>query len=49
MKRIEWKAHSHKRESLMSRVLLGAAGVAAAAMMIRALPDLVRYMRVRRM
>ncbi len=49
MKRIGWKAHSHRRESLMSRVLLGAAGVAAAAVMIRALPDLVRYMRLRRM
>jgi hypothetical protein len=33
----------------MSRVLLGAAGVAAAAMVVRALPDLVRYLRVRRM
>ena len=49
MKHIEWRAHSRKRESVIGRVLLGAVGVAATAMMVRAMPDLVRYLRVRRM
>jgi len=34
---------------MIGRVLLGAAGVAVAAMLVRAMPDLVRYLRLRRM
>jgi hypothetical protein len=30
-------------------VLMGAAGVAATALLVRAMPDLVRYLRLRRM
>jgi hypothetical protein len=40
---------SHKRVSIASRVMLGVATLAAAAMFFRSLPDLVRYMRFRRM
>ena len=49
MKRIEWRTPTRKRESVIGRVLLGAVGVAATAMLVRAMPDLVRYLRVRRM
>jgi hypothetical protein len=49
MKHSERQWHTRKRESIIGRVLLGAAGVAATAMLVRAMPDLVRYLRVRRM
>ena len=49
MKRIEWRAPTRKRESAIGRVLLGVAGLAATAMLVRAMPDLVRYLRLRRM
>lgn len=49
MKHIDWRARTRKRESILGRVLLGAAGAAVAALMVRAMPDLVRYLRVRRM
>jgi hypothetical protein len=49
MKRIEWRAHTRKRESVIGRVLMGAVGVAATAILVRAVPDLVRYLRLRRM
>jgi len=34
---------------MIGRVLMGAVGVAATAMLIRAMPDLFRYLRIRRM
>jgi hypothetical protein len=34
---------------VIGRVLLGAVGLAATAMLVRTVPDLVRYLRVRRM
>jgi hypothetical protein len=40
---------SHKRVSIASRVIVALATVAAGVVLIRALPDLIRYMRVRRM
>jgi hypothetical protein len=49
MKHIEWRMPTRKRESVIGRVLMGAAGVAATAMLIRAIPDLLRYLRIRRM
>jgi hypothetical protein len=49
MKRIEWRTHTRKRESVIGRVLMGAVGLAVTAMLVRATPDLVRYLRVRRM
>lgn len=49
MKHIEWRTRTRKRESVIARVLMGALGVAATAMLVRAAPDLVRYLRLRRM
>ena len=40
---------THKRESMLGRVLGGAAALAGVVLFFRALPDLVRYMRIRRM
>jgi hypothetical protein len=40
---------SHKRVSIVSRIMVALTTVAAGIVLIRALPDLVRYMRVRRM
>ena len=40
---------SHKRVSIASRVLVALATLAAGVVVIRALPDLIRYLRVRRM
>jgi len=40
---------SHKRVSIASRVMVALATLAAGVVLIRALPDFVRYMRVRRM
>ena len=40
---------SHKRVSIASRVMVGLATIAAGIVLIRALPDIIRYMRVRRM
>lgn len=40
---------SHKRVSIASRVMVALATLAAGALVIRALPDLIRYLRVRRM
>jgi hypothetical protein len=40
---------SHKRVSIMSRIMVGLTTLAAGLVLIRALPDFVRYMRVRRM
>ena len=40
---------SHKRVSIASRVMVGLATVAAGVVLLRALPDLIRYMRARRM
>ena len=49
MKHSEWRPRTRKRESMIGRVLLAAVGVAATAMLVRTMPDLVRYLRVRRM
>jgi hypothetical protein len=46
---MKWRAPTRKRESIIGRVLLGAGGLAATALLVRAVPDLVRYMRLRRM
>lgn len=46
MKRIKSSDHAY---ATVARVLLGAAGVAAALMFIRSLPDLVRYVKMERM
>ncbi len=40
---------SHKRVSIAARVMVALATLAAGAVVIRALPDLIRYLRVRRM
>jgi len=40
---------SHKRVSIASRVMVALATLAAGVVVIRALPDLIRYLRVRRM
>jgi hypothetical protein len=48
-KHIEWRTPARKRESVLGRVLMGAVSVAATAMLVRAMPDLVRYLRLRRM
>ena len=40
---------THKRESMVARVISGAAALAGVVLFFRALPDLVRYMRIRRM
>jgi hypothetical protein len=40
---------SHKRVSIASRVLVGLASIAAGIVLIRALPDIIRYVRIRRM
>jgi hypothetical protein len=40
---------SHKRVSIGSGVIFGLVALAAGLVLIRSLPDLVRYMRVRRM
>ena len=40
---------SHKRVSIASRIIVGLATLAAGIVLIRTLPDIVRYMRVRRM
>ena len=37
------------RESIVARLMVGVATLAAGVFLIRALPDLIRYMRVRRM
>jgi hypothetical protein len=39
----------HVRTSIVARVMVGVATLAAAFVLVRALPDLIRYMRVRRM
>jgi hypothetical protein len=51
MKRhIDWKASgSRKRNSIIGRVLVGTAFLAGGMFLIRAMPDLLRYLRVRRM
>jgi len=40
---------SHQRVSMMSRIMVGLATLAAGVVLVRALPDIIRYMRVRRM
>lgn len=40
---------SHKRVSIASRLMVGLATLAAGVLLIRAMPDIIRYMRVRRM
>jgi len=40
---------THKRESMAARVVVGLAMLGALAVVVRSLPDLIRYMRVRRM
>ena len=40
---------SHRRVSIASRVMLGLATLAAGVVLLRSLPDLIRYLRVRRM
>ena len=40
---------SHKRVSIASRVVIGLATLAAGVLLLRSLPDLIRYMRARRM
>ena len=37
------------RESIVARLMVGVATLAAGVFLIRALPDLIRYMLVRRM
>ncbi|HEY7371604.1 MAG TPA: hypothetical protein VIF57_05445 [Polyangia bacterium] len=39
----------HIRTSIVARLMVGVATLAAGVFLIRALPDLIRYMRVRRM
>ena len=40
---------SHKRVSIASRLMVGLATVAAGVLLIRSMPDVIRYLRVRRM
>ena len=40
---------SHTRVSITSRIMIALTTLAAGVVLIRALPDLIRYMRVRRM
>jgi hypothetical protein len=40
---------THKRVSIASRLMVGLATLAAGVLLIRAMPDIIRYMRVRRM
>lgn len=40
---------THKRVSIASRVMVGLATLAAGVLLIRTMPDIIRYMRVRRM
>jgi hypothetical protein len=40
---------AHKRESIAARVMVALATLAAGVVLLRALPDIVRYLRVRRM
>jgi len=40
---------SHVRVSIASRIMVGLATLAAGLVLVRALPDIIRYMRVRRM
>jgi hypothetical protein len=40
---------THKRVSIASRVMVGLATLAAGILLIRTMPDIIRYMRVRRM
>jgi hypothetical protein len=40
---------THKRDSLAGRVVVAAATLGGALVLLRAVPDLIRYMRVRRM
>ena len=49
MKHSERRPRTRRRESMIGRVLLGAVGIAATAMLVRTMPDLVRYLRLRRM
>jgi hypothetical protein len=42
-------AKFRRSNALTFRILIGAATLGAALVLIRALPDLIRYMRVRRM
>jgi hypothetical protein len=39
----------HQRVSIASRFMVGLATIAAGIVLIRALPDIIRYRRVRRM
>jgi uncharacterized protein DUF6893 len=43
------KGMLHKTQSSAAWILWGAAAVAAGIVLVRSLPDLVRYFRVRRM
>jgi hypothetical protein len=40
---------THRRESIAARVMVGLAMLTALVVTFRSLPDLIRYMRVRRM
>ena len=40
---------SHRNVSIASRVMIGLATLAAGAVLLRSLPDLIRYVRARRM
>jgi hypothetical protein len=40
---------THKRESIGARVVFGLAMLGALVVIVRSVPDLIRYLRVRRM
>ena len=40
---------SHKRVSIAARVMIGLGTLAAGVLVLRSLPDLIRYLRARRM
>jgi hypothetical protein len=44
-----WKQLMHKNESTTGRVIWGLAGLTTGLLLIRSIPDLVRYLRVKRM
>jgi len=43
------KGTTHKTEAITARVLVGIATLGALIVLVRSLPDLIRYMRARRM
>ena len=43
------KHQARRRESFAARILSGVVALGAALLLFRALPDVIRYLRVRRM